>query len=56
MIKFLFYLLISVLFIFLADNMAYKFVRRIDKKERTKLQTWELNNIKTLKDSYGDKS
>lgn len=55
MIKFLFYLLIAVLSIFIIDNMAYKFVRKIDKKERAKLQSWELNNIKTLKDSYGDK-
>lgn len=53
MIKFLFNILIILLVTFLAEKLAYKHVRKIDKKERKKLQAWELENIKILKEFYG---
>ena len=54
MIKFLFNILIVVLVTFTTEKLAYRFIRRIDKTERKKLQSWELEHIKVLKKFYGE--
>ena len=54
MLKFLFNIFIIIAFTFGTEFFAYKFIRRIDKKERKKLQDWELDYIKKLKNLNGD--
>lgn len=50
MIKFLFNIIIIVFIVFISELLAYKHIRKIDKKERIKLQQWELKYLKKLKD------
>lgn len=51
MIKFLFNIFIIVFVTFATEMIAYKHIRKIDKKERKKLQNWELEYLKDLKES-----
>lgn len=51
MLKLLFFVLVTVLTTFITELIAYKHIRKIDKKERIKLQEWELEYIKNLKES-----
>lgn len=43
MITFLIQLILMALCFFGSELFAYKFIRRIDKKERIKLKEWEKN-------------
>lgn len=50
MIKFLFTIFVVIIATFATEIFAYKHIRKIDKKERKKLQEWELEHLKKLKD------
>lgn len=41
--------LICIFFCFISEMLTYKFIRRIDKKERKKLQLWEDEFVNTMK-------
>lgn len=49
MIKFIFNIIVIIGVTFLTEILAYKHIRKIDKKERAKLQEWELEYLKKLK-------
>ncbi len=51
MIKFLFNILIVIFVVFMTELLAYKQIRKIDKKERAKLQKWELDYLQNLKET-----
>lgn len=50
MLKFIFW----GIFAFLSELLTYKFIKKLDQKERTKLQKKELDYFKILKEKYDD--
>ena len=50
MIKFLFTIFVVIIATFVTEIFAYRHIRNIDKKERKRLQEWEINHLKRLKD------
>lgn len=51
MIKFLFNIVIVIFVVFITELLAYKHIRKIDKKERAKLQKWELDYLHKIKEN-----
>lgn len=41
-------IIICVVFCFLSETLTYKFIKKIDKKERKKLQIWEQEFVETM--------
>ena len=41
-------IIICVVFCFLSEILTYKFIKKIDKKERKKLQIWEQEFVETM--------
>lgn len=42
-------IIICIVFCILSEFLTYKFIKRIDKKERKKLQIWEDEFVKSMK-------
>lgn len=42
-------ILICIVFCVLSEFLTYKFIKRIDKKERRKLQRWEADFVEKMK-------
>lgn len=51
MIKFMFNIIIIIFVVFITELFAYNYIRKIDKKEREKLQKWELDHLKKIKEN-----
>lgn len=41
-------IIICIIFCFLSELLTYKFIKRIDKRERKKLQIWEQEFVETM--------
>lgn len=55
MILFIIQVAILIGVFFLEDFLVYKWIRRIDKKERKFLNEWETEHIKSLLEIKGEK-
>lgn len=45
------YIILAVVF-FLTDTLSYKYIRKIDKKERKKIDQEELDHVNTMLQKY----
>lgn len=48
MIFFIFEIIILIIIFFLEDLLTYKYIKRIDKKEREFVNNWEIEHITRL--------
>ena len=52
MIKFILPYVFLIIVFFLTDLLSYKYIRKIDKKERKKLDKEELDHVKKMIEKY----